>query len=719
MASYPKIGQTFDGRFELLAELGSGGMGSVFKANQLDARRVVAIKIMHAGLGERDDFADRFLREAKALSVLQHENIVTVYHMGLSTDNFLYIAMELANGSTLRNAIDTQGKFSLARAIKITKQCCSALQYMHEAGIVHRDLKPENIILQNDPEADFVKLIDFGLAKVNTGQGDQKLTATGEIVGSINYMSPEQCSGRPSDQRGDIYALAACFYEMLSGVAPFAAESPIAVMYKHMHGEVPQLSTQKVKGFHPLINHIIAKGLAKDPDKRYSNVADMSADLDRLSLALENPVQVSAFRPQIVAGTIVLTLILSAAFVWSKFQRAPVSPPEVSLPKPVRKVHRGSEKVREFTLLVATVKLLESEGKFQQCLKNIQRACEIGKSLAPESVNLTLAELNLGDVYLSLGEYQKCIDALNDLASIKIKTDSNNARTCRRYEFVLADDSTYERGQGVSAQDVFDARAMTADAYLHLGKKEKARELLKELVAWPWGLDYGGPRTLSLLLGLGDIASAKTLISHTTNTRRLVDYSAICRKFKNVELCKMCLRELEPVIKIIGDGKQGEDLLGPDGQYLVDIKLEHAMLPIAEGHLELSQKKLREFLATSPLVQEDAAHFGTDDFEDLMTLISRLREASMPKEALDLARKKKLGVKNELHLKEAAQTRSRIVLADLLVLNNLDDEARAVLHPTDVIVDTVHAVAYPARARVDEVASGKIDRKNGLLVNQK
>ncbi|MBX9723685.1 MAG: serine/threonine protein kinase [Candidatus Obscuribacterales bacterium] len=217
---FPELGEVFEQRYELLEVLGAGGGGTVFKARQITADRMIALKVLHPQQGFDEESKQRFLREAKALNKLSHENIVSVYHLGFSDFGLPYLAMELIQGNSLRACLNAEGHLSSRRIFSIVKQLCSALACMHEVGIIHRDLKPENIMLIQKPEPDTVKIIDFGLVRVDNS-AEQKLTATGLLIGSVNYMSPEQCQGKKADARSDVYALTVCMYEMLSGKLPF------------------------------------------------------------------------------------------------------------------------------------------------------------------------------------------------------------------------------------------------------------------------------------------------------------------------------------------------------------------------------------------------------------------------------------------------------------------------------------------------------------------
>jgi serine/threonine-protein kinase len=232
------VGKILDARYKVLSPLGSGGMGSVYMAREIALDRNVAIKVLHANMIDPENQA-RFEREGAILSNLSHQHIMTFYRFGIAPDNSSYIAIEYLPGRTLRSILSSETTLDWRRATQIAMQICKALEYSHQLGVVHRDLKPENIMLMDTPEKDYVKLMDFGLAKLLPSESgmeapeNQKLTKTGQLVGSINYLSPEQCIGKKPDQRADVYALGCILYESLLGEPPFYADNPMGVMYKH------------------------------------------------------------------------------------------------------------------------------------------------------------------------------------------------------------------------------------------------------------------------------------------------------------------------------------------------------------------------------------------------------------------------------------------------------------------------------------------------------
>lgn len=306
MSVFPKTGDTFNDRFILLEQLGSGGLGTVFKARENESGRELALKILHdKDVLENQEFGQRFLREAKALGEMEHSGIVKIYFIGLDDSGAPFIAMELLQGKSLREVLLENKKLPVVRAIQIVRRLAEILEHVHSRGVVHRDLKPENIMLSDLPEPDTVKLLDFGLASFHT---EQKLTRTGAILGTANYMSPEQCRGKRADQRSDIYSLSVCFYELLTGTPPFSSDNPVNVLAKHISESVPEI-TQAILGpaSRPL-NSFLARGLAKDPEKRFQSMKEFASELDAVEESLATCSVAS--KPVFSGGMILLVVAL-------------------------------------------------------------------------------------------------------------------------------------------------------------------------------------------------------------------------------------------------------------------------------------------------------------------------------------------------------------------------------------------------------------------------
>ncbi len=297
MEKNPLIGTILEEKYEILALAGTGGMGSVFKARQLDLERMVAIKILNPILQDRSEIELRFQREARVISQLNHEHIAAFYSFGITPDASPYIVMEFVEGQPLSALLTEATKLPWKRALKICRQIIQAMSYAHKQEVLHRDLKPENIILCDKPEPDYVKIIDFGLSKFasQTQIGDAKVTHTGDVIGSIHYLSPEQCRGSQTDRRSDIYALACVLYQMISGRPPFDSDNPVNILHKHTSERVELLSKSANTNLPEELDLIVVKALSKNPETRYQSMDEFDYDLMLLEHGRESEINLSAY----------------------------------------------------------------------------------------------------------------------------------------------------------------------------------------------------------------------------------------------------------------------------------------------------------------------------------------------------------------------------------------------------------------------------------------
>ncbi|HEX3770990.1 MAG TPA: serine/threonine-protein kinase [Polyangiaceae bacterium] len=281
----PFIGrEILGGTFRILQKIGSGGMGSVYKAMEIANSRMVAVKILHPKLANRKDLVSRFGREARALSQLSHPNTVRVFAYGELEDGALYIIMELLEGKNMNQTVRAEGPFPMARALPVLIQACGALDEAHKAGIIHRDLKPENIFLvQGGALRDFAKLLDFGLAKVGERQmrpGSVILTQEGMVFGTPEFMSPEQAQGKTLSPASDVYSLAVILYEVLTGKLPFDAKSAMDFIQMHVMTKPVSLNKRAPgRTFPPLLEQVMDRALAKKADDRFASAADFAVAL--------------------------------------------------------------------------------------------------------------------------------------------------------------------------------------------------------------------------------------------------------------------------------------------------------------------------------------------------------------------------------------------------------------------------------------------------------
>jgi eukaryotic-like serine/threonine-protein kinase len=279
----PFIGrEILGGQFKILQKIGSGGMGSVYKASQPAMNRMVGVKILHPKLNNRKDLVSRFRREARAMSHLAHPNSTKVFLYGELEDGSLYIVMEFLEGKNLNQTVRAEGPFPLQRALPILIQVCGALDEAHTAGIIHRDMKPENIFLcQQGALKDYPKVLDFGLAKVTEREmrpGSLILTQEGMVFGTPEFMSPEQAQGLTLTAASDIYSLAVILYEVLTGKLPFEAKGAMDYIQLHVNGKpVPLSERVATLKFPPLMDAVIARALEKKPHDRFASAADFAA----------------------------------------------------------------------------------------------------------------------------------------------------------------------------------------------------------------------------------------------------------------------------------------------------------------------------------------------------------------------------------------------------------------------------------------------------------
>lgn len=267
----PFLGKVIDGRYQILARIGEGGMGVVYKAKQVSVDRMVAIKMLNQQMAQDPNWVQRFYNEAKACSRLQHPNTIRMFDFGQTAEGRLFMSMEYLDGQSLRQAVATGSPMAPARVTKILIQCCASLAEAHSIGIIHRDIKPDNVFLLNMAGSpDFVKLLDFSVAKL-LQEGDKMRTQAGVVFGTPQYMSPEQGRGLPLDARSDLYALGILAWEMLTGRVPFDDENPMAVLQMHLRQELPGLSDAVPYG----VQQIVRRALDKDPGRRYQSAGEM------------------------------------------------------------------------------------------------------------------------------------------------------------------------------------------------------------------------------------------------------------------------------------------------------------------------------------------------------------------------------------------------------------------------------------------------------------
>jgi eukaryotic-like serine/threonine-protein kinase len=272
--------QHLSDRYELGDILGFGGMSEVHLARDVRLHRDVAVKVLRADLARDPSFYLRFRREAQNAAALNHPSIVAVYDTGEAetpAGPLPYIVMEYVNGVTLRDIVHTDGPLPPRRAIEIIADACQALNFSHQNGIIHRDVKPANIMINT---TNAVKVMDFGIARALADAGNS-VTQTAAVIGTAQYLSPEQARGESVDARSDVYSLGCVLYEMLTGEPPFTGDSPVSVAYQHVR-EDPIPPSQRHEGISADLDAVVLKALAKNPENRYQTAAEMRTDLVRV-----------------------------------------------------------------------------------------------------------------------------------------------------------------------------------------------------------------------------------------------------------------------------------------------------------------------------------------------------------------------------------------------------------------------------------------------------
>lgn len=268
--------------YKIIGKLGAGGMATVYKAHELSLNRIVALKVLSPRLSEDADFIKRFHREAQAAAQLNHHHIVHIYAIG-EEEGFHYFAMEYLNGKPLSAVKKEAGILPPGRAIYIIQQVAEALGEAHKAGLVHRDIKPCNIMIDDNDKA---KVTDFGIAFI--ADAKTKLTQEGSIIGTPEYLSPEQCEGKTVDGRSDIYSLGVTFYEILSGKTPYEADTPVSMLMKIVKGNFPPLGQVNPTVPEP-VQKIVAKMMQTDPQNRYANADELLKDLQEVEKMVTMP----------------------------------------------------------------------------------------------------------------------------------------------------------------------------------------------------------------------------------------------------------------------------------------------------------------------------------------------------------------------------------------------------------------------------------------------
>jgi eukaryotic-like serine/threonine-protein kinase len=337
------VGQVFSNRYRIEREIAHGGMAEVYLARDESLDRLVALKALFPEYAREPSFVERFRREAQAAANLNHPNIVAIYDWGQESGTY-FIVMEYVEGRSLRDLIRSEGRLEAGQAADITAEIASALAFAHRSGVVHRDVKPGNVLLTRSGT---VKVTDFGIARAGTSDA---LTQTGSVMGTATYFSPEQAQGLAVDGRSDVYSVGVVLYELVCGVAPFVAESPVSVAYKHVREE-PIPPTQRNPEVPAALEQIIMSALAKDPEHRYQSADDLRADLLRFRRGRPlSAAPVTAIMSEVPTGAV--AAYAPSATIASP--RVPVEPPPTGR-EPRRRRHPALFTILTLLILIAVV----------------------------------------------------------------------------------------------------------------------------------------------------------------------------------------------------------------------------------------------------------------------------------------------------------------------------------------------------------------------------
>ncbi len=595
---------TFVGKYELLEQIGVGGMSIVFKAQDKALNRLVAIKFLLPRSNTETINLLRFQQEARAASRLEHPNIVKIYDFSTTSEGIPFLVMSYLDGVSLADAIKIEGSLSISRWLSIMIQACDALEHAHSNGIIHRDIKPGNFVLAQEKDNEVLKLVDFGIAK--NSLDDMSLTKTGDVFGSPLYMSPEQCAGLKLDLRSDIYSLGCVMYEAMAGRPPLSGDNSLSTMQKHL-SEKPERLQKLRPGVKNIasIDRIVMRCLEKKPEDRYQDLGALRNELNQIFGGQSLTKNFSSRRIAASLGLLALFITTSCWF-YMAHKTPPASKPGQSeslsvvatqnaidsTPKESTNAKTEVEEKTKLDSLLAQANYLITHGNSDAALKQfneaLQLATELGKpatELAPIIVQIANCESDL-KILSALEHYEK---ALHLVADSDLMPDLEIQYTCQTQLGTIALNS----GNAEQAKPYYEDAYFTAvkqnniehqaSSFENQGSCSNAEQKFEECEK-EW----------------------KTALRIQPNNPKLIGkLNELLRKQNKAEITKVPLSssETEPLSKLFNDGnsllkaksnKPAEEKFKKALQQVIELKRGSGQMAMVLSQLGQAESNLRE-----------------------------------------------------------------------------------------------------------------------------